>query len=136
MKNVSGEHDLLRGGSIFSRAAVSSRTAATPWAGRQAGDDPWTKRLRAAPTPAHVSSQQVTVASRWGQSLELSQKTHCGWAPGRSLDQNLKNWCGSANVFPPSFIFHGGKGPRPPRPPFQQAPETPSSVRRKEGAGS
>lgn len=38
------------------------------------GDDPWTKHLRSASAPVHVSSSQVTVTSRLGPSLELSQK--------------------------------------------------------------
>lgn len=72
--NVSVEHEPLRGGPISSRAALCSRTATAPCACRRVGDDPRTKRLRAAPTLAHVSCQQVTGAGRPGQSLELSQK--------------------------------------------------------------
>lgn len=74
MKNVSVKHELLRGGSVSSRAAPRSRTAATPCACRQVGDHPRTKHVRAAPTPAHVSSQQAPVASGPGHSLELGQK--------------------------------------------------------------
>lgn len=65
MKNVSVKHELLRRGSVSSRAAPRSRTAATSYACRQVGGHPRTKHVRAAPTPAHISSQQAPWPAVW-----------------------------------------------------------------------
>lgn len=80
MTNGSVELELLCGGSVSSRAAPCSRTAAASCAGRQVGDNP--QASEGCPCLCACQQPAGHRASRRGPSLELSQKPQpVVWGP-------------------------------------------------------